>query len=107
LYTSKGPYGSWGNGGAMRVSPCGWLARTLEEAEALAGLTAGVTHKHPEGLRGAQSLEQSGLRGKMSPEPSCANPWLPAVGTSSTNRSKFSLNAMNSRQKRVTPFPSH
>ncbi len=56
VYSSKGPYGSWGNGGAMRVSPCGWLAHTLEEAETLAELTAGVTHNHPEGLRGARAI---------------------------------------------------
>lgn len=47
------PYGSWGNGSAMRVSFAGWLARSLEEAERLATLTAQVTHNHPEGLKGA------------------------------------------------------
>lgn len=56
VYSIQGPYNSWGNGGAMRVSPCGWLARSLEEAEALAELTAGVTHNHPEGLRGARAI---------------------------------------------------
>ena len=33
---SREPYNSWGNGSAMRVSPCGWAARSLNEAEALA-----------------------------------------------------------------------
>lgn len=47
------PYGSWGNGSAMRVSAAGWLARSLEEAETLAELSARVTHDHPEGIRGA------------------------------------------------------
>ena len=47
------PYGSWGNGSAMRASPAGWLARTLEEAEALAEITALPTHDHPEGVKGA------------------------------------------------------
>lgn len=47
------PYGSWGNGSAMRVSAAGWLARTLEEAETLAEISARVTHDHPEGIRGA------------------------------------------------------
>lgn len=56
VYSRKGPYNSWGNGGAMRVSPCGWLAESLEEAESLAELTAGVTHNHPEGLRGAKAV---------------------------------------------------
>jgi ADP-ribosylglycohydrolase len=56
VYSGQGPYTSWGNGGAMRVSPCGWLARSLEEAEWLADRTAEVTHNHPEGLRGARAI---------------------------------------------------
>lgn len=50
------PYGSFGNGSAMRVSPCAWVAQTLEEAEELARLSAIVTHDHPEGIKGAQSV---------------------------------------------------
>ncbi|MBK3780024.1 ADP-ribosylglycohydrolase family protein [Paraburkholderia aspalathi] len=53
---STGPYQSWGNGGAMRVSPCAWLAKSLAEAEFLAFQTASVTHDHPEGLRGARAI---------------------------------------------------
>lgn len=49
------PYGSWGNGSAMRVSPVGLafdsVARVLDEAEA----SAAVTHDHPEGIKGAQA----------------------------------------------------
>ena len=49
------PYNSWGNGSAMRVSPCGWFAESLDKAETLAGISASVTHNHPEGIKGAQS----------------------------------------------------
>jgi ADP-ribosylglycohydrolase len=49
------PYNSWGNGSAMRVSPCGWFAESLEEAETLAKRSAAVTHNHPEGIKGAQA----------------------------------------------------
>lgn len=49
------PYGSYGNGSAMRVSPCGFAARSLEEAKALAKASALPTHNHPEGIRGAQA----------------------------------------------------
>ena len=49
------PYNSFGNGSAMRVSPVGWRARSLEEAEKLAALSAEVTHNHPEGIKGAQA----------------------------------------------------
>ena len=48
------PYNSYGNGSAMRVSPVGWVAGTLSEAEELARATAEVTHNHPEGIKGAQ-----------------------------------------------------
>ena len=47
------PYGSYGNGSAMRVSTAGWLYDTLEKTEHMAELTAKVTHNHPEGIKGA------------------------------------------------------
>jgi ADP-ribosylglycohydrolase len=47
------PYGSWGNGSAMRVSFAGWYANSLEEAEMLARVSARFTHGHPEGVKGA------------------------------------------------------
>ena len=49
------PYNSCGNGSAMRVSPCGLYAVTLDEALELAERSAAVTHNHPEGIRGAQA----------------------------------------------------
>ena len=50
------PYNSCGNGSAMRVSPCGLIAVTLEEALNLAEVSAAVTHNHPEGIKGAQAV---------------------------------------------------
>ena len=50
------PYHSFGNGSAMRVSPCGLIAVTLEEAQALARISAKVTHNHPEGIKGAEAV---------------------------------------------------
>lgn len=50
------PYNSWGNGSAMRVSPAGLYARTLDEALELAKISAEVTHNHPEGIKGAQTV---------------------------------------------------
>lgn len=53
---SPRPYGSYGNGSAMRVSPVGWAydseERTLQEAER----SALPTHNHPEGIKGAQVI---------------------------------------------------
>ena len=47
------PYGSYGNGAAMRVAPAGLLATSLEEAQAFSVKVTEVTHNHPEGIRGA------------------------------------------------------
>lgn len=54
--TDPRPYGSYGNGSAMRVSPCGLVAVTLEEAQALARASAAVTHNHSEGIKGAEAV---------------------------------------------------
>jgi ADP-ribosylglycohydrolase len=50
------PYGSWGNGSAMRVSPVGWAYDTLEEVLQKAEESAVATHSHPEGIKGAQAV---------------------------------------------------
>lgn len=50
-----GPYGSWGNGSAMRVSPIGFAFDTLEEVLKEAKRSAEVTHDHPEGIKGARA----------------------------------------------------
>lgn len=52
---TRHPYNSWGNGSAMRASANGWMFDTLEETERVAGLSAAITHNHPEGIKGAQS----------------------------------------------------
>ena len=50
------PYGSWGNGSAMRVSPCAWAAASMEEALRLSDAVTNVTHNHPEGIKGARAI---------------------------------------------------
>ncbi len=56
--TSPGtePYGSYGNGSAMRVSPVSWFYNTLEEVLENARKSAEITHNHPQGIRGAQAV---------------------------------------------------
>lgn len=56
LAVRRCPYNSWGNGSAMRVSSIGWLFDTLEETERVAGISASITHNHPEGIKGAQAV---------------------------------------------------
>ena len=55
LKGKRHPYNSFGNGAAMRCSANGWMFDTLEETERVAGLSAAITHSHPEGIKGAQS----------------------------------------------------
>jgi ADP-ribosylglycohydrolase len=66
LFTDdREPYNSFGNGSAMRVSPCAWMmdcgffARTgiwPMNGRARAALSAEVTHDHPEGIKGALAV---------------------------------------------------
>jgi ADP-ribosylglycohydrolase len=53
--TDPKPYGSFGNGSAMRVSAAGWLYETLEQTRRAARWTSEVTHDHPEGIKGAEA----------------------------------------------------
>ncbi|WP_128425007.1 ADP-ribosylglycohydrolase family protein [Gudongella oleilytica] len=57
---TREPYNSWGNGSAMRVSPCAWVCdqtqfihECIEDVDLLATTSASVTHNHPEGIKGA------------------------------------------------------
>ena len=50
------PYGSYGNGAAMRVSACGFAAKTLDDAKTMAKAVTEVTHNHPEGLKAAEAV---------------------------------------------------
>ena len=54
------PYGSYGNGSAMRVSAAGWLYDSIERTREVARATANVTHNHPEGIKGAECVENKG-----------------------------------------------
>jgi len=48
------PYNSCGNGSAMRVSPAGYLAGSIEEAKLLSARVTVISHNHPEGMKGAE-----------------------------------------------------
>lgn len=52
---SPKPYNSWGNGSAMRVSGCGYAAKSLEEVVQFSRMVTEVTHNHPEGIKGAEA----------------------------------------------------
>jgi len=50
------PYGSYGNGSAMRVGPVGWAFDTIEETLYEAQLSSECTHDSAEGIKGAQAV---------------------------------------------------
>lgn len=68
---SKGgkPYGSWGNGSAMRVGPVGFAFDTEAEVLREAERSAAVTHDHPEGIKGAQAVALGILLARQGAEP--------------------------------------
>ena len=50
------PYGSYGNGSAMRAAPIGFAFESVDAVIAEAGRSAVVSHNHPEGVKGAQAV---------------------------------------------------
>lgn len=63
------PYGSYGNGAAMRVAPAGLLASSLDEALALSAYVTRITHDHPEGLKGAAATATAIWLGRQGTDP--------------------------------------
>ena len=49
------PYNSFGNGAAMRVSACGFVANSIEEVKKLSRAVTEISHNHPEGIKGAEA----------------------------------------------------
>ena len=58
------PYNSFGNGSAMRCSSVGWLFDDEESVLEEAKKSAEITHNHPEGIKGAQSVSLGVLMGR-------------------------------------------
>lgn len=50
------PYNSFGNGSAMRVAAVAWLYDDLAAVRRAARISACVSHNHPEGIKGAESV---------------------------------------------------
>ena len=62
------PYGSFGNGSAMRVAAAGWMFDTLDKTLEMAKVTAEVTHNHPEGIKGAQATAAAIFLARTGPQ---------------------------------------
>jgi len=50
------PYGSWGNGSAMRISPVIYFAKDKVHLYELVDTITSVTHNHPNGIKGARAI---------------------------------------------------
>ena len=50
------PYGSFGNGAAMRISPVGWVAESEDEVRRLAYAVTAISHDHPDALLAAEAV---------------------------------------------------
>jgi ADP-ribosyl-[dinitrogen reductase] hydrolase len=59
LSDDAGPYGSFGNGAPMRVSPAAWYGRSMEETKKLALISASVSHNHPSSEKAAECVAGS------------------------------------------------
>ncbi len=53
---STQPINSYGNGAGMRISPVGWVADSEAQLKSLSNVVTGVTHNHPEGLKGGEAV---------------------------------------------------
>ncbi|MDE7380249.1 MAG: ADP-ribosylglycohydrolase family protein [Clostridia bacterium] len=56
---STAPINSFGNGAGMRISPVAWVAESEKELKELAAIVTGVTHNHPEGMKGGEAIALS------------------------------------------------
>ena len=52
---TQGPYDSWCNGAAMRISAAGYLGASITEVKRLSYMVTSVTHDHIEGIKGAEA----------------------------------------------------
>ena len=102
------PYGSFGNGCAMRVSPVGWLFNEEKIVAAEARKSAAVTHNHPYGMAGAELIATAifRLRGGAPKETAADNVakifgWLPEYRPFSN---KFDETVMNAVPVAVSCF---
>ena len=60
------PYNSYGNGAAMRVSACGLVAKSIEEAKKISKIVTEISHNHPEALKAAEAISVSIFMAKSS-----------------------------------------
>ena len=53
---SPKPYGSMGNGAAMRISPVGWISDSEDDVRYFSALVTEVSHDHPDAVLAAEAV---------------------------------------------------
>lgn len=49
------PYGSFGNGSAMRISSVGVVAKNIDEIKKFSAIVTNVSHNHPDSINGSEA----------------------------------------------------
>lgn len=49
------PYGSFGNGSAMRISAVGVVSKSIEEIKKLSAVVTNISHNHPNSINGSEA----------------------------------------------------
>lgn len=50
------PYGSFGNGAAMRISPVGVTINSIDKIKEVSAIITNVSHNHPDSINGAEAI---------------------------------------------------
>lgn len=50
------PYGSFGNGSAMRISAVGVVAKSVDDIKRLSAIVTNVSHNHPDSINGSEAI---------------------------------------------------
>lgn len=65
LSSDRKPYGSYGNGAAMRVSPAAWVSTTEGGVDILSEKIAKVSHNHKDAINGAKAIANCTLMARL------------------------------------------
>lgn len=65
LSSDRKPYGSYGNGAAMRVSPAAWVSTTEGGVDILSENIAKVSHNHKDAINGAKAIADCTLMARF------------------------------------------
>lgn len=62
------PYGSFGNGAAMRIGAVGVVSKNIDEIKKLSAVVTNVSHNHPDSINGSEAVVHMALNEKSKEE---------------------------------------